>query len=262
MDSDQPISQVRRISAPTLVKNEHLAKLTELFGPFERSPRARIPNDISFVFVCFTNRSGSNFLSALLSSSGQFNRAGEILNWPGIKSIAERQSLVSFQEVFASLARRFQKRGVFFVKAALPHLDLLVRSGVLDHIIERSRFILTERGDKLGQAISFAIANATGSFTSEIEPVSAAVYSREIIERCVAILAAASRDFTSFFGRNGIVPTHVFYERLIADPEGETMQVARELGLPDFSVDLKKVRLTKQAGAINAEWRERYLARG
>ena len=62
--------------------------------------------------------------------------------------------------------------------------------------------------------------------------------------------------------RNGIVPLHVTYERLIADPDGEAAFLVRELGLPDFVIERTTVRLERQSGRVNEEWRRRYLSEG
>jgi LPS sulfotransferase NodH len=259
-----PAGTVKRVRLPALNANEHLERVETHFGPLKREP-AVFPPDLSFVFLCFTNRSGSNFLAELLASGGAYNRAGEILNWDVIREVARRRKLSRFQDVFADTASRQQKSGHFFVKMALAHLEMLVKSGVMDQIRDRTRFVLLERNDKLAQAISYAIAFATRGFTSEIKTVTQphdVEYSRRDVDRYLTSIGVAYRSFAVFFGRNGIVPLHVTYERLIADPESEAAWLARELGLPDFVIERKNVRLERQSGGANEEWRRRYLSEG
>jgi LPS sulfotransferase NodH len=255
---------MKRVRFPALNANEHLDRVEDLFGPLRREPTA-LPPGLSFVFLCFTNRTGSNFLAELLASGGAYNRAGEFLNWDVIKEIAQRRKLSRLQDVFADTASRQQKSGCFFVKVALPHLEMLVKSGVMDQIRDRTRFVLLERNDKLAQAISYAIAFATKGFTSEMETMTQpheVEYSRRDIDRYLTSIGVTYRSFAVFFGRNGIVPLHVTYERLIADPDGEAAWLARELGLPEFIIEHKKVRLERQSGRVNEEWRRRYLCEG
>jgi LPS sulfotransferase NodH len=258
------LTPVKHVRFAALSTNEHLDKVEELFGPLLREP-LELPSGLSFVFLCFTNRSGSNFLAELLSSSGQYNRAGEILNWQAVQDIARRRKLSRFQDVFAEIASRQQKSGRLFVKVALAHLEMLVKSGVMDQIRDSTRFVLLERSDKLAQAISYAIAFSTKGFTSKMETVMQpheVEYSRRDIDRFLNALAATYRNFAIFFGRNGIAPVHVSYERLVGDLDGEAAWLARELGLPDFVIDRTNLRLERQSGHFSDEWRRRYLSEG
>jgi LPS sulfotransferase NodH len=156
------------IRPPQLARNEHLKKLEEHFGAFARDP-ADFPADVTCVFLCFANRSGSNYLAELLASGGAYNRGAEILNHAAVLEISKRRKHERFQDFFADLARRQHKSGRFFVKAALQHLDILTRAGVLDQIADRSQFVMIERNDVLAQAISFALAFGTRAFSSEAE---------------------------------------------------------------------------------------------
>lgn len=253
---------MRLIGPPGVADNVHLRKIEEHFGALTRE-QAAFPADVRCIFLCFINRSGSNYLSELLASGGQYNRATEMLNWPAVLDISNRRKFKRFQDYFALLVRRRQQNGRFFIKAALQHLDVLTRAGVLDQVAARSQFVMIERNDVLAQAISFAIAFATGAFSSEAQGSTRpedVPYSRETIERYLHSIATSRQHFALFFGRNGIVPLRVMYERLVEDPEGEAVRLARELALPDFSVDMANVRLERQAGTVNEEWRRRYLA--
>jgi LPS sulfotransferase NodH len=149
------------------------------------------------------------------------------------------------------------------MKVALPHLDLLARSKVLDHVIDNSRFILLERRDRLAQAISYALAFETGSFTSQRAPSKApedVEFSRERIDRFLEQVALSYEQFEIFFGWNGIVPLRANYERVVANPESETAWLMRELGLPHSGIVFDKLKFERQSGPVNALWRERYLS--
>ena len=249
------------IRPPRVLRNEHLRHIEQHFGPLRREP-ADYPVDVTCVFLCFINRSGSNYLAELLASSYQYNRAGEVLNHPLVLEVSKGRGLARFQDFFAHVVTRQQQSGHFFVKTAIQHLEILTRAGVLDQIADRSRFIMLERNDVLGQAISFALAFATRAFSSEVEGSANPediVYSRETIDRYLETIAMSREQFAMFFGRNGIVPVRVMYEQLIADPEGDVTRLACELGLSDFCLDMSNVRLQRQSGPVNEEWRRRYL---
>jgi LPS sulfotransferase NodH len=259
--AEQPQAK-RIIRFPELGRNGHLEKIEEILGPIVRKP-AHLPAGLSFVFLCFTNRCGSNFLAELLASTGHHNRAGEILNWPVVQELAQRRKFAGFQDFFRHVATHQQKNGRYFIKTALAHLEILARAGILRQVFDRSQFVLIERNDKLAQAISHTIAFATGGFTSEQETVvkpHQLEYSLRDIDRRLTAITASYSNFAIFFGRNGIVPARIIYERLVAEPDGEVAWLARELGLPDLPIDHTRLRLERQSGPINEEWRRRYLA--
>ena len=250
------------IRGPQVVRNEHLRQIEQHFGPLRGEP-VDLPADVTWVFLCFTNRSGSNYLAEILASDNRYNRATEILNYPQVLEISKRRGFTRFQDFLAHVVTHQQQSGRFFLKAALQHLEILVRAGVLDQIADRSQFIMLERNDVLAQAISFAIAFATRAFSSEEEGFAdpqEVTYSRETVDRHLESISMSRQQFARFFGRNGIVPVSMTYERLVADVEGEAGRLARELGLADFRPDMSRVRLQRQADAVNDEWRRRYLS--
>jgi len=250
------------IRAPQVVRNEHLEQIERHFGPLNRAS-VDFPADVTWVFLCFVNRSGSNYLAEILASSDQYNRATEILNYPQVLDTSKRRGFTRFQDFLAHIVTRQQQSGHYFLKAALQHLEILARAGVLDQIAGRSRFIMLERNDVLAQAISFAIAFKTRAFSSEEEGSASPQdldFSRETIDRHLDSIAMSRQQFAKFFGRNGIVPVPITYERLVCDPEGEVAWLAREIGLSDFRADMSRVRLQRQAGPVNDEWRRRYLS--
>ncbi|HQT47743.1 MAG TPA: hypothetical protein PLY97_11020, partial [Acidocella sp.] len=57
----------QRLYIPTVPSNPHLSSVIEYFGDFTPEP-ANIPDTINFIFLCYTNRSGSNYLASLLAS--------------------------------------------------------------------------------------------------------------------------------------------------------------------------------------------------
>ncbi len=252
---------MRKLFFPVLEQNPHLKKVEAHFGKI-RGPAAELPDETSFVFVCFTNRCGSNYLAELMASGGDYNVAGEDLNWDTVINHSNRLNLESFQAYFSFLARHLRRSERVFIKAATSQIELLGRAGILDQVIARSKFILIERNDKLGQAISHAIAFATGRFTSHTEGIKTAEeveYSRKQIEQIIGGIAEQYRQFDVFFGRNGLTPLCIAYEQLITDPQAHLAVIARHLGVEALVMNPERLRLERQTGPVNAAWRERYL---
>lgn len=252
---------MRKTFFHTFDHNQHFKKIEEHFGGIANR-EADLPDATSFVFLCFTNRCGSNYLAELIASGGEYNLGGEDLNWDTVVGQSKRLQLASFQDYFAFLTRHVQKSDRAFIKIATAQIDLLGRAGILDQIIGRSKFILIERSDKLGQAISFALAFATGRFTSYMKGTKSpdeVEYTRKQVDQIIGGLVDQYRQFDLFFARNGITPLSIVYEQLTAEPEAHLATIARHLGLPAIRLQPEKLRLERQSSGVNAEWRRRYL---
>ncbi len=246
---------------PASPHNDHLDKLSAYFGPIE--PRAAsLPADTEYVFMCFTNRCGSNYLAGLLASNGRYNSANENLNADTVLYHSKLQGIDSFQDYFAWLAGAQRRAGHVFLKAAAPQIELLGRAGILAQIAGHSKFVLVERSDKLGQAISHLLAFATGRFSSRIQDgtdPAQVKFSRRHIDYVIDEICEYYRQFNLFFARNGIVPVQVNYENLVADPKGQIALIGQQLGLMGLSIVPGNLRLERQAGPVNELWRRVYL---
>jgi LPS sulfotransferase NodH len=214
--------------------NDHIQMVEARLG--EIVPTAtELRRDIRYVFLCFTNRCGSNFLANALGSSGHLNRAGEFFNWDAIVDNCLEEKLTSLPEYVNSLTYREGKNGFLVSKLSYMHLEILGKAGILDRIIDLSRFVLVERIDKLAQAISYDLAFQTGKWThnmptrrSEAELEFSYGWITEIIE---AILDQNQR-FARFFALNGIIPSVATYERFVEDPTHQVRLLGPYLGLP------------------------------
>ena len=248
----------RKLFIPQVHDNEHLLRIGEFFGNIAYRP-ADIPADVKFIFLCFTNRSGSNYLAELLASSQHLPLAGENLNFNTVIVHARQKSLPSFQDYFSFLVRLTAGHGVVFLKVAPSHLEVLGRSGILDQVIHRSRFVVIERADKLAQAISHLIAFQTGRFTSTVQNSAETAephFNREALERIINRNANEYRDFSLFFGHNGIVQAQVIYEQLVHDPASVLAYVGDMLGVeifqstfPPSKLPSRPMRLTPNGGS-------------
>lgn len=246
---------------PRVTDNPHLRGLLAAFGSIA-VPAAAIPPHAALVFLCYTNRSGSSYLAELLHATGRFNLADEMLSADEVAADRRRHGHASFADFLAAHIRWRMVEGRFAVKLATLHLDVLGRAGVLDHCRGSAQYLFIERRDLLAQAISAEIATQTGQWNSrmtvEVAP-ERLHFSRPRIAAWIAGFAEDNRIFHEFFRRNAIVPTQVIYEHLVADPAGQVRAVGAALGLPDLRADPARISLARQAGALNARWREMFL---
>jgi LPS sulfotransferase NodH len=148
-------------------------------------------------------------------------------------------------------------------KAGVDQLAMLADAGILDALGPRAQFVLMERRDRLGQAVSRVIAAQSGRFTTAQAanvPDDALVYSRAAIGGELEKIALANALFYAFFAANGIVPVHTNYEEVLADPALVMARIAAAMGDDVLIARPEQVKIAKQANAVNREWRLKYLA--
>lgn len=244
------------------IESPHRAALTHAFGQL-RPERGWAPPDLDVLFLCFTNRCGSNFLASLLASTGAFNEAGEFFNAPTVLEHAVPRGLRSLPAYFSALPALVSHSGRIAAKASMDQLVMLADVSILDALRGRATYVLLERKDRLAQAISRVIAWQNGRWTtahtSDV-PDSALVFDRAAIDLELAMIAYDNAAFFLLFSINGIVPVHITYEALLADPGSAVGAVAATMGLPGLCPRPEKVAIYRQANTINASWRASYLA--
>ena len=216
-----------------------------------------------FVFLCFTNRSGSAYLGDILSSTGYFLPAGESFNAVEVLAACQERGLRSFNEYFSYIVRRDTRSNTYIVKVAPEQILLLIHSGILDQIIDRSAFLFLRRADELAQAVSQAIAEQNNHWTWDLPksvPDDKLVYSSKRISELLYFISYSNQCFEQFFSYSGIVPINVEYERVISQPQQELYEIVRRLGLPSLGADLSRLRYQRQSNEINQAWRTRFLS--
>jgi trehalose 2-sulfotransferase len=257
----------QRVIIPDILRDigsPHRDALERAFGPIQLSAES-LPPEEDFLFLCFTNRCGSNYLAQLLASTGAFNEAGEFFNAATVLEHAAALRLNSLPAYFAALPGLVPRRRRIAAKAGVDQLVMLADAGILGALGVRARYVLLERRDRVGQAVSRVIAGQTGRWTtahaSDV-PDSALVYHRGAIEAEIEKIARANAGFYLFFAANGIVPVHTTYEDMLARPQSVVDAVAVAMGLEGIEARPVEIGIERQAGPVNAEWKARYLQGG
>lgn len=218
---------------------------------------------LQFVFLCFTNRCGSNFIAETLASDGQLNLAFECWNSEQVIRTVQERLAFDLPGYFSGVSQHSARGGRFVSKLGIEHVALLHATGLLEPVIAQSRFIMIERADKLGQAISMSIADGTSwwaSYNTPLRQASELVFSRDAIDACLDLILDQNALFDRFFAQNGIVPTWVNYEQFVQYPDQMTQHVGSALGLPKLRNVPANLQVSRQSGAVNRIWRELYLA--
>jgi LPS sulfotransferase NodH len=242
------------------ILSPHRDALEHVFGPLRSEP-GWVPPDVDFLFLCFTNRCGSNYLAHLLATTGAFNEAGEFFNAPTVLEHAGARGLRSLPAYLSALPALVPHQRRIAAKASIDQLVMLADAGILPALGGRAHYLLLERQDRLGQAISRVIASQNGRWTTEHAsdvPDSALRLDRAAIDQELGKIALGNAGFYLFFSANGIVPVHTTYEAVLADPAPVMDALAAAMNLPKLRVQPGEIRIRQQANAINAAWRDAY----
>jgi LPS sulfotransferase NodH len=214
------------------------------------------------IFVCFTNRCGSNYLCDLLASTHWFNRAQEWLNSDVVLERCQRAKITSLEQYVCEIARENAVSGQLVIKVAAEQLAMLLEAGVLDKVLEQSMFIWVQRADKLSQAVSLAIAEQNQQWAWYVPAQvkdNELKFSVERIAEHITWITTQNLAFDRFFAFNGLKPLPIFYESLIDHRTAIIDQIKGAVGQPSLVIDTSVLELKPQAGEINRQWRQAFL---
>lgn len=220
------------------------------------------------VFLCYTNRSGSNLLGRLLRASGVFPKDSfDEFFGPQVMTEAKHSNAATNLEQYCRLLIRtdYPLNGI---KINAHQLLFIARSGLLGTSRDRPRFLFIKRQDLLDQAISYEKAKCTQEWwlprNTKQTQLTHEHYDEQKIIASIQEIAENNMLFESFFAMNGVDPMVVTYEDLGADPLEEVSRVFRKL---NFSLSEEQflamkessTAIVKQADETNARWRTRFL---
>jgi trehalose 2-sulfotransferase len=210
--------------------------------------------------ICTSPRSGSNLFCQYLSSTGVLGHPLEYFNAPGRRLLG----YPDFPEEPAKqidwiLSAGATPNGIFGLKILPFQFDQIAQSIRWTQLLPNLHYVLLERRDRLGQAISAHRAEQTQQWRASLAAQGVASYDGgKIYERLVALARDYAR-WTIFFARNGIDPTVIAYEDIVTDPQSAVDRLAGLFGLQGQAlVAPDRIDLTIQRDAITAEWRARF----
>ena len=225
--------------------------------------------------ICSVERSGSTLLAALLEGTGEL---GNPLVEPfrvRVETEAVRAHSFTAHDQYLAHARAVSAtpNGVAGIKLMWRHLarvmaeirrsrpDSDVRDVDLlaEYFPGLAHFIVTQRRDLIGQAVSWAIAHQSDRWRST-HPGNGRQpkYSFDLIYLLHQNVVADNFGWESWFSANGIEPRRVVFEDWVDSPQLVVDDLSELiLGAPAGKQPSGELP-AKQSTALNLEWRTRY----
>jgi trehalose 2-sulfotransferase len=212
--------------------------------------------------ICATPRSGSNFLCQLLASTGALGKPLEYFNVKGRRIHEDPYYPDDPAEQFRRIMTvGATPNGVYGLKLFPEQHDLVSTTYAWTKLLPNLKFIVLERRDILGQALSWVRATQTDRYLSTDSPQRADTYNGEMIRSSLRLVVGRRARWSMFFARTGITPLPVFYEDVVANPQTEVDRIAAFIG--DCSPALIRLELVEtkiQRDMVSEEWRRRFQA--
>jgi LPS sulfotransferase NodH len=185
----------------------------------------------------------------------------QVFDRTGAHSIAdafEKYQVQSVSEYLHTLARLTRSaNGVFGLKMDLGQASILIRRGLFYNSAWRWKYIFVTRRDYLLQAISYATALQTDSWSSLSVTGKSAQFDQEAIFNAMMRLSDLTRRWECIFSLLAVDPLRIAYEDIEADPTRVVQQCLRTLGVPFDVSKLKSTSIYRRQRTSQADdWAE------
>jgi LPS sulfotransferase NodH len=241
--------------------NDTEGKILEYFGREKTINQKQSIFEGESIFICFTNRCGSNFLADVLSNTDLFPETGEFFNWGSIINFSKKNNIKSFDDFCLELARKKAKNKTFVSKIGCEQLLMLSELGQIPNIFNNPKFIWIRRRDVLGQAISLSIASCTKQWTSKqagkgVTPV----YKKEQIQKIIKNINKINTNFATYFNLFNANYIEIVYEDFCLNTKIEVDKICKFAGkiLPEGKIPEAQIKI--QRNNINDDFRANFLA--
>ncbi len=212
--------------------------------------------------ICTTPRSGSNFLCRELARHQGFGKPGEFFNFhEPLFRYSSTLGAQNFDDYIDKLFAEYTSaNGVFGWKSFwFDFVFMRDQVGRLNRF-QPLRYIYLERRDEHAQAVSFAYAGASNSWTSEQIAQDRLEYDRPRIDQALESVRWNRQGWEEYFRSSEIAPLRVDYDTLVADPQVTLQRIANLLDLPStlepLEAAMPPLRVQRELG--KQQWLQRY----
>ncbi|MEM8695926.1 MAG: Stf0 family sulfotransferase [Pseudomonadota bacterium] len=238
--------------------DERIEELADKLAPIGDRPLELPPR---FLAIVFASRSGSTYVSRLLSNTDWFVDFNESLNPEQLVAIRQRYDFADNRQSVQWMLDNRGTQEAFGYKFGFFGMVTAAHLGFLTETLPQTQFIRLVRRDRVAQAISLLRAKLSGRLHSihpEGKTVSLEDYDAEKIAANVKHVARNEKWFGEILDRLG-KPAPIFvYEDICADPEGFVAEICALLDLPAPEVFEAEVDLEILRDEISDAWAARF----
>lgn len=227
----------------------------------------RMPKAHKQLVIYFTPRSGSSWLTDVLSKTNRIGRANEVFNPNFIPNIAQACNARSLENYIDLIQRRLNTRGTFSFEITWHQLKAVFENG--DAFMDNfgtARPVWLIRRDIVAQAVSLAkmvttkVAHSTSADPQQRQQADTDfAYDPALIRRWLTHILIAERGTETHFIEYGIQPLRLNYEDMIADGEEQVRsRFAQYMDITDLPKLATVSQHTKLATAQNSDYVRRF----
>lgn len=247
----------------------HEQKLNEFFGQSDcldiQDITASIGNT-EILFICFTNRCGSNLLTELMANAGlAVMKTYEPLNYDVVIDFCKQHQLSDFQSYFCRIVAGNLSKNFFGCKTGCNQLFWMSKKGYL-HIFKSLRFIHVKRRNTIAQAVSLYKASQNNQWhsgmASKIPDEQLQCHPEEVLKILRGIVQN-NNLFEYFFAIHNIEYHTVYYEDLVSDLEQTMRGIFKYLKISEEDVTmptLSQSGIQKQFSLFNQVCIEKFIS--
>ena len=204
-------------------------------------------------YICFTNRSGSNYLANLIASDERMACAGENINFDTVIDWSKSKNFKNFREYYYWLSDSHKgSLNKFGCKVDAGQLIYLINEGLLNQLEVKPKFIHIVRNDIIAQAVSLFIARKTQRWTSSQEAINAQIeFDFLEIANIAYSICNQNSIFNLIFNLLEVEPMVIVYEDLVNNPQSSLELISDFLAVPTLRYDENKIKIQKQANDLN-----------
>ena len=241
-----------------------------------RSGNLEMKPAISYI-VASVQRSGTHLLCSILRSAGAgsadeyfFSKYGETWEerWgsPSRAAYIERifQRHTTADGVFGFVVMWAYFDRVVQMLQEIPAYKNFNESQLLAAVFNRPKYIWMRRGNRVQQAVSWAIALQTGVWaqkTGEKSQMRAIPrFDFNVIDDLYNRIVAGEAGWANYFHKSQIDPLVLFYEDVVASNRDAARRVLEFLGVPfPPAFEIAPATVQKQGTQLSEEWAASYL---
>lgn len=217
--------------------------------------------------IYFTPRSGSSWLTDILSQTQRLSKANEAFNPNFMPNIARVCNASNLEQYINVMVRRHNHQGVYGFEITMHQLNAVFpdHDMFIEHFGAGPCFWLIRR-DIVAQAISLAkmvttkVAHTSHATDAERAASDAAFpYDARLIRKWLKHILAAEQENETLFANYGLTPLRMSYEQTTTLSDQQMVQViARHVGVRDLPDMAFETRHAKLGTGLNEEYAARF----